>query len=60
MQTQHTAILRQIQQHLGIFPPPGHDMPGPSKPTAPSQQATPTEQTMPHEETTIAKVETPI
>ena len=72
MQTQHTAILSQIQQHLGILPPPKHDMPGPSKPTAPSEEATPTEQaipsqeatlveqTMPHEETTTVEVETPI
>ena len=35
-QTKHTAILRQIQQHLGIFSPPEHDMPGPSEPTNPS------------------------
>ncbi|KAL6347458.1 hypothetical protein AAG906_025703 [Vitis piasezkii] len=54
MQTQHTAILSQIQQHLGILPPPKHDMPGPS------DEATPIEQTMPHEETTTAEVETPI
>ncbi|XP_034689107.1 BRD4-interacting chromatin-remodeling complex-associated protein-like [Vitis riparia] len=60
MQTQHTTILRQIQQHLGILPPPEYDMPGPSKPTAPSEVATPAEQTIPHEETTTVKVETPI
>ena len=60
MQTQHIAILSQIQQHLGILPPPEHDMPGPSEPTAPSEEATPAEQTMPHEETTTAAVETPI
>ena len=70
MQTQHTAILSQIQQHLGILPPPEHDMPGPSELTAPSEEATPAEQaipfeettpieqTMPHEETTTAEVET--
>ncbi|RVW30049.1 hypothetical protein CK203_104586 [Vitis vinifera] len=40
-QTQHTAILRQIQQHLGILLPPEHDMPGPSEPTDPSQDAPP-------------------
>ncbi|KAL6327913.1 hypothetical protein AAG906_027323 [Vitis piasezkii] len=39
----HTAILRQIQQHLGILLPPEHDMSGPSKPTTPSQEATPAE-----------------
>nr|CAN73644.1 hypothetical protein VITISV_007334 [Vitis vinifera] len=56
----------------GILPPPEHDMPGPSEPTAPSEEVTsaeqaipseettPAEQTMPHEETTIAEVETPI
>ena len=72
MQTQHTTILSQIQQHLGILPPPEHEMPGPSEPTAPSEEATPaeqaipskkatpTEQTMPHEETTTVDVETPI
>ena len=60
MQTQHTAILSQIQQHLGILPPPEHDMPGPLESTAPSEEATPVEQTMPHEETTTAKVETSI
>ena len=72
MQTQHTAILSQIQQHLGILLPPEHDMPGPSEPIAPSEEATPVEkaipseeatpakQTMPHEETTTTEVETPI
>ncbi|RVW12385.1 hypothetical protein CK203_099452 [Vitis vinifera] len=72
MQTQHTAILSKIQQHLGILPPPKHDMTGPSEPIAPSQEATPVEQaipseeatpveqTMPHEETTTVDVETPI
>ena len=39
MQTQHTAILRQIQQHLGILSPLEHDMPSPSEPTDPSQGA---------------------
>ena len=38
-QTQHTAILRQIQQHLGILLPLEHDMPGPSEPTDPSHDA---------------------
>ena len=64
MQTQHTAILSQIQQHLGMLPPIEHDMPGPSESTAPSEEATPAEQailyeeattieqTMPYEETT--------
>ncbi|KAL6311737.1 hypothetical protein AAG906_022916 [Vitis piasezkii] len=68
----HIAIFSQIRQHLGILPPPEHDMPGPSEPTAPSeeatpaeqaipyQEATPVEQTMPHEETTTVEVETQI
>ena len=60
METQHTIILRQIQQHLGILSPPEHDMAGPSEPAAPSQEAPPAEQTMPHEKTTTAEVETPI
>ena len=59
-QTQHTAILRQIQQHLGILSPPEHDMLGPSEPTTPSQEVTPAEQTMPHEEATTVEIETPI
>ncbi|RVW67922.1 hypothetical protein CK203_063505 [Vitis vinifera] len=60
MQTQHTAIISQIQKHLGILPPPKHDMPGPSEPTAPSEEATPAEKTMPHEETTTVEIKTPI
>ena len=51
-QTQHTAILRPIQQHLGILSPP--------EPIDPSQDAPPAEQTMPPEETTIGEIETPI
>ena len=42
-QTQHTAILRLIQQHLGILSPPEHDMLGPLEPTDPSQDAPPAE-----------------
>ena len=57
-QTQHTANLRQIQQHLGILAPPEHDMPGPSEPTDPSQEAPPAEQTVPHEETSIQSTQT--
>nr|CAN82693.1 hypothetical protein VITISV_044325 [Vitis vinifera] len=59
-QTQHTAILRQIQQHLGILMPPEHDMPGPSEPTDPSQEAPPAKHTMLHEETTTVEIKTPI
>ena len=40
-QTQHTAILRQIQQHLDILSPPEHGMPSPSDPTDPSKDAPP-------------------
>ena len=36
IQTQHTAILRQIQQQLSILLPPEHDMPPPSEPIDPS------------------------
>ncbi|RVW33549.1 hypothetical protein CK203_095934 [Vitis vinifera] len=59
-QTQHTAILRQIQQHLGILSPPEHDMPIPSKPTDPSQGPPLAEQTMPLEETTTRQIEASI
>ncbi|RVW58358.1 Pro-Pol polyprotein [Vitis vinifera] len=31
---QDTVILRQIQQHLGLLPPPQTDIPGPSEPIA--------------------------
>ncbi|RVW20837.1 hypothetical protein CK203_111908 [Vitis vinifera] len=64
--------ISNLEAITGILPPPEHDMPGPSEPTAPSEEVTsaeqaipseettPAEQTMPHEETTIAEVETPI
>ncbi|RVW72026.1 hypothetical protein CK203_054029 [Vitis vinifera] len=32
-QTQHTAILRQIQHHLGIISPPEHSIPIPPEPS---------------------------
>ncbi|RVW18385.1 hypothetical protein CK203_112314 [Vitis vinifera] len=41
-----TLSTTQIQQHLGILPPPEHDMPG-IEPTAPSEEATPAEQAIP-------------
>ncbi|RVW83468.1 hypothetical protein CK203_051732 [Vitis vinifera] len=44
-----------IQQHLGILPPPEHDMLGPSEPIAPSEEATPVEQAIPSEEATPAE-----
>ncbi|RVW20690.1 hypothetical protein CK203_112157 [Vitis vinifera] len=44
-QDQHTAILHQIQQHLGLLPPPQLDIPGPSKPIALVEETIPTEET---------------
>ena len=32
-QTQHTAILRQIQHHLGIISAPEHAIPSPPEPS---------------------------
>ena len=52
MQTQHIAILSQIQQHLGILLPPEQDMPSPSEPIAPFEEATPAEQAIPSKEAT--------
>nr|CAN67500.1 hypothetical protein VITISV_016513 [Vitis vinifera] len=37
---QHTVILHQIQQHLGIPPPPQPDIPGSLEPVAPAKDAT--------------------
>ena len=42
---QHTAILRQIQQHLGLAPPQT-DIPGPSEPRAPAKEMIPPEETI--------------
>ena len=53
-QDQHTAILRQIQQHLGLLPPPQPDLPGPSEPIAS------VEETIPPEGTTRGEVDVPI
>ncbi|KAL6349786.1 hypothetical protein AAG906_001673 [Vitis piasezkii] len=51
-QTQHTAILRQIQHHLGIISAPEHATPIPLEPS----QAPPfVEQTMPFEEPTTGE-----
>ena len=60
MQTQHTTILRQLHQHLGILSPPEHDMPGPSEPTDPSQDPSLIEQVVPYEKTTIVEIKTSI
>ncbi|KAL6343102.1 hypothetical protein AAG906_018940 [Vitis piasezkii] len=59
-QTQHTVVLRQIHQQLGILSPPEHGMPPPSEPIDPSQDTPPAEQTVSHEKTTIGEIETPI
>ena len=42
-QDQHTAILRQIQQHLGLLLPPQPDILGPLEPIAPVEETTPAE-----------------
>ena len=51
---QHTAILRQIQHHLGIISPPKHPIPIPPEPS----QAPPfVHQTMPPKKPTTGEVE---
>ncbi|KAL6342255.1 hypothetical protein AAG906_006878 [Vitis piasezkii] len=42
---QHTAIIRHIQQHLGLFPPPQTDIPGPSEPKALAEESILAEET---------------
>ncbi|RVW64045.1 hypothetical protein CK203_049379 [Vitis vinifera] len=37
-QTQHTTILHQIQQHLSMQTPLGHDRSGPSEPPVPDEE----------------------
>ena len=44
-QDQHTTILRQIQQHLRLLPPPQIDISGPLEPIALAEEAIPTEET---------------
>ena len=53
-QTQHTAILRQIQHHLGIISAPEHATPISPEP---SQSPPFVEQTMPPKEPTTGEVE---
>ena len=56
--TQHTAILRHIQHHLGIPSAPEHPIPIFSEPTEPSQAPPFVEQALPSKEPTIGDVET--
>ena len=44
-QDQHTAILHQLQQHLGLLPLPQPDIPGPLERIAPVEETTPAEET---------------
>ena len=53
-QTQHIAILRQIQHHLGIISAPEHATPSPPEPSHASPFV---EQTMPPEEPTTGEAE---
>ncbi|RVW23660.1 hypothetical protein CK203_093984 [Vitis vinifera] len=57
-QTQHTAILRQIQHHLGILSAPEHPMPVLSEHIEPSQAPHFVEQALPSEEPTTGDAET--
>ncbi|RVW18146.1 hypothetical protein CK203_112474 [Vitis vinifera] len=57
-QTKHTAILRQIQHHLGIPSAPEHPIPIFSEPTKPSQAPLFVEQAFPSEEPTTGDAET--
>nr|CAN69362.1 hypothetical protein VITISV_003869 [Vitis vinifera] len=59
-QTQHTAILRQIQHHLGILLTSEHAIPILLEPTNPSQAPPLIEQTMPPEEPTIGETKASI
>ena len=53
-QDQHTAILRQIQQHLRLLPPLQPNIPIPSEPIALVEDATKAEVPIqPTQETTI-------
>ena len=53
-QTQHTAILRQIQHHLGIISAPEHAIPSPPEP---SQAPLFVDQPMPPKEATTGEAE---
>nr|CAN74584.1 hypothetical protein VITISV_017113 [Vitis vinifera] len=49
-QAQHTTILHQIQQHLSMQTPFGHDRSAPSEPLVPDKESLPTEQPILEEE----------
>nr|CAN82875.1 hypothetical protein VITISV_035364 [Vitis vinifera] len=49
-QTHHTTILHQIQQHLSMQTPLGHDRSAPSEPLVPDEESLPAEQPIPEEE----------
>ncbi|RVW92542.1 hypothetical protein CK203_039459 [Vitis vinifera] len=49
-QAQHTTILHQIQQHLSMQTPLGHDRSAPSKPLVPDEETIPAEQPISAEE----------
>ncbi|RVW94285.1 hypothetical protein CK203_034849 [Vitis vinifera] len=48
-QAQHTTILHQIQQHLSMQTPLGHDRSAPSEPLVPDEESLPAEQPIPEE-----------
>ena len=49
-QAQHTTILYQIQQHLSMQTPLGHDRSAPSEPLVPDEETIPAEQPISAEE----------
>ncbi|RVW69153.1 hypothetical protein CK203_064450 [Vitis vinifera] len=49
-QAQHTTILHQIQQHLSMQTPFGHDRSAPSEPLVPDEESLPAEQPIPEEQ----------
>ena len=55
---QHTAILRQIQQHLGLAPLQT-DIPGPSEPRVPAEETIPPMETITTDVPPQATHETP-
>ncbi|RVW63651.1 hypothetical protein CK203_056952 [Vitis vinifera] len=49
-QAQHTTDLYQIQEHLSMQTPLGHDRSAPSEPLMPDEETIPTEQPISAEE----------